>query len=323
MTMMVLALVLVLDVCPPVIRPVCDALEREDNAAAADLAAALALDSAVPPVHRQFGAKIASGVWVEVVATPASRCKAFKLLQAYRAVPENPRPAVIERRFASLAGACDEKTPPSTPKPPEPPPKSESASPKPPEPPPKPLLASAKPPEPTPSSASAEAPKCGSNCGRPHGSGDYFALAAKHRDLEVVIAVGPQTPTRPSRARVPPRKPVRPQVVVGSTFVAVGGALLGVLVGSLVMFADHEHEGRQLIRQAPGRDWTLQEQQEFLEVYGKAEQAQHAAIGTGVAAAVTLAVGAALLGTVQKHKNSRARAAARVADGGLVFSVRF
>lgn len=308
--MMLLALVLVLDVCPPVIRPVCDALEREDNAAAADLAAALALDPAVPPVHRQFGAKIASGVWVEVVATPASRCKALELLQAYRAVPENPRPAVIERRFASLAGACDEKTPPSTSKPPEPPPKSSSASPKPPEPPPK--------------SPSAEAPKCGSNCGRPHDSDNYFALAAKHRDLEVVIAVGPQTPpARPSRARVPPRKPVRPQLVVGSTLVAVGGALLGVLVGSLVMFADHEHEGRQLIREAPGRDWTLQEQQKFLEVYGTAEQAQHAAIGTGVGAAVTLAVGAALLGTMHSQKKSPARAAARVAGGGLVFSVRF
>ncbi|MCY1060139.1 hypothetical protein [Nannocystis sp. SCPEA4] len=317
--MMLLALVLVLDVCPPVIRPVCDALEREDNAAAADLAAALALDPAVPPVHRQFGAKIASGVWVEVEATPASRCKALELLQAYRSVPENPRPAVLERRFTSLAGACDEKTPPASPKSPESPPKSSSVSPKLPEPP-KSLPASPKPPEPPPNSPSVEAPKCGSNCARP----DYFALAAKHRDLEVVIAVGPQTPqARPSRTRVPPRKPVRPQVVVGSTLVAAGGALLGVLVGSLVMFADHEHEGRQLIREAPGRGWTSQEQQEFLQVYGKAEQAQHAAIGTGVAAAVTLAVGAALLGTMHKQKKSPARAAARVAGGGLVFSVRF
>ncbi|MDC0669203.1 hypothetical protein [Nannocystis radixulma] len=321
--MMVLALVLVLDVCPPVIRPVCDALEREDNAAAADLAAALALDPAVPPVHRQFGAKIASGVWVEVEATPASRCKALELLQAYRAVPENPRPAVLERRFAGLAGACDEKTPPASPKPPESPPKPSSVSPKLPEPP-KSLPASPKPPESPPKSPSAEAPKCGSNCGRPHASDEYFALAAKHHDLEVVIAVGPQTPpARPSRTRVPPRKPVRPQLVVGSTLVGVGGALLGVLVGSLVMFADHEHEGRQLIREAPGRGWTLQEQQEFLQVYGKAEQAQHAAIGTGVGAAVTLAVGAALLGTLHKHKKSPARAAARVAGGGLVFSVRF
>ncbi|MBZ5713905.1 hypothetical protein [Nannocystis pusilla] len=296
MTMMVLALVLTLDVCPPVIRPVCDALEREDNAAAADLAAALALDPAVPAVHRQFGAKIASGVWLEFEATPASRCKALELLQAYRAAPENPRPAVLERRFASLAGACDEKTPP----------------------------ANSEPPEPPPDSPPAEAPKCGSNCGRPHDPDDYFALAAKHRDLEVVIAVGSQKPPpRRSRARVPPRKPVRPQVVVGGTLVAVGGGLLGALLGSLVVFADHEHEGRQLIRQAPGRDWTAPEQQEFLQVYGKAEQAQHVAIGTGVAAAVTIAVGAALLGTMHKHKNSRARAAARVAGPGLVFSLRF
>jgi hypothetical protein len=106
---MVLALVLALDVCSPVLQAVCDALERGDALVAAGLAAPLALDAAVEVDDRRAAATIASGAWVEE-GSAASRCQARGLLTAYLADEAATRTPVLERRLAEVQGdRCDDE----------------------------------------------------------------------------------------------------------------------------------------------------------------------------------------------------------------------
>jgi hypothetical protein len=118
----------------------------------------------------------------------------------------------------------------------------------------------------------------------------------------------------------------RAHTASGAVLTGIGLGLVGALAGVLESQAQHARAMRRMtsMANAEGRDFTADEWQEFNAIRDEGRQVRGAAIGVGVAGAITLSTGVALLAT-------RKRASRKFAvqphggplGGGVVLRLRF
>jgi hypothetical protein len=102
---------------------------------------------------------------------------------------------------------------------------------------------------------------------------------------------------RPSPPKATTTRRWRSQTASGAVLTGLGLGLVGALAGVLELQVQHARAMRRMTStaKAEGRDFTVDEWQQFNALRDDGRQARSAAIGVGVTGAITLSVGVALL----------------------------
>ncbi len=118
----------------------------------------------------------------------------------------------------------------------------------------------------------------------------------------------------------------RGQTASGAGLTALGLGLVGALAGVLEFQAQHARAMRRMTStaKAEGRDFTDDEWQQFNAIRDEGRQLRSAAIGVGVAGAIMLSTGVALLATrKQVSRKFALQPYGGPLGGGAVFRLRF
>lgn len=136
-------------------------------------------------------------------------------------------------------------------------------------------------------------------------------------------ATAPAPVARP--VRQPPKSPVddKERLGTGRGLLGAGVGLAALMIGSLVVSGAYLLEARSITSRAivEERKMTFEEKDEFLRVFGIAEQTRWLTLGFGVAGAMTLAAGIPMF--VKAKRRARVRPYVRGGAAGVIFSGAF
>lgn len=130
-----------------------------------------------------------------------------------------------------------------------------------------------------------------------------------------------QAPRSPADAPIPPRQ-LR---IAGGVTLGLSAALLGAMTYGIVIEAQRKAQANEIDADAAARPLTQDEYSRLLDLRGDALSARYLAIGTGVAAGVSAALGTTLLVLARRSKRAQRLSLApwwSHTGGGLTLHVR-
>ncbi|MCY0992950.1 hypothetical protein OV203_37765 [Nannocystis sp. ILAH1] len=129
-------------------------------------------------------------------------------------------------------------------------------------------------------------------------------------------------PTKPTRSPVPERDD-KERLSTGRGLLGAGGGLAALMIGTLVVSGVYLDQARSITSQAivEHRLMTFEEKDEFLRVFGIADQTRWLGLGFGVAAVMTLAVGIPMFAKAKRR--TRVSPYVRGETAGVIFSGAF
>jgi hypothetical protein len=137
----------------------------------------------------------------------------------------------------------------------------------------------------------------------------------------ITETVPTQAPRSPADAPIPPRQ-LR---IAGGVTLGLSAVLLGAMTYGIVIESQRKAQANEIDADAAARPLTQDEYSRLLDLRGDALSARYLAIGTGVAAGVTVALGTTLLVLARRSKRAQRLSLApwwSHTGGGLTLHVR-